>query len=119
MQMAKFSAASEAGKAEIAVSALPGDAGGKLPNINRWRGQIGLPPLGEAELSQCLVPLEVPGADTYAVDLAAESTKRRLVAAGVSRAGRTWFYKLMGDEGAVAREKEAFLKFVQTVDYGN
>jgi len=32
---------------------------------------------------------------------------------------QTWFYKLMGDEKIVAREKDAFTKFVQTARYAN
>ena len=47
------------------------------------------------------------------------SRKAQLIAASVPRGGNTWFYKLMGDEAVVAREKEAFLKFVQTVRYAN
>jgi hypothetical protein len=42
-----------------------------------------------------------------------------LIAASVSRKEQTWFYKLMGDEATVAREKETFEKFVQTVRYPN
>ena len=41
----------------------------------------------------------------------------RLVAAMVPRDGQTWFYKLMGDREVVAREKDAFTKFVQSVKY--
>jgi hypothetical protein len=33
------------GKAEVTVSAFPGDTGGLLANLNRWRGQIGLEPV--------------------------------------------------------------------------
>jgi len=40
-----------------------------------------------------------------------------MIAAMVPHAERTWFYKLTGSEAAVAREKDAFLKFVQTVRY--
>ena len=39
-----------AGKVEMSVVVLPGAAGGELANVNRWRGQIGLPPLDEAAL---------------------------------------------------------------------
>jgi hypothetical protein len=45
--------------------------------------------------------------------------KARLIAAMVVREDSTWFYKLMGDEPVVAREKETFIKFVQTVRYPN
>jgi len=119
MQAAKFSVAAEARTAEITVSVLPGDAGGRLPNINRWRGQIGLSPGTEADLGPSIVSLEIPGAAAYAVDVTGASNQRRLIAAAVSIGGQTWFYKLMGDDGLVGGEKEAFLKFVQSADYKN
>ena len=37
--------------------------------------------------------------------------------ASVPRDGQTWFYKMMGDDATVAREKDAFVKFVQTARY--
>ena len=43
--------------------------------------------------------------------------KARLLAVVVPRAGETWFYKLMGNAQVVQQEKEAFMKFVQTVKY--
>ena len=32
-------------EADLAITAFPGDVGGDLANINRWRGQISLPPI--------------------------------------------------------------------------
>ena len=41
-------------KGELAVTHFPGDVGGDLANVNRWRQQIGLEPIDEAALaSQC------------------------------------------------------------------
>jgi len=117
MQVAKFSVAVDDARAEITVSVLAGEAGGRDPNVNRWRGQMGLPPLDGTELSRSLLPLEIPDAKSYAVDLVAEAGDRRMVVAGVGQGGRTWFYKLAGEGAAVAREKEAFLRFVRTAIY--
>jgi hypothetical protein len=119
MQLAKFTLGGDGAKAEATVVVLPGDAGGRLPNVNRWRGQLGLAAIGEAELEKALVPLAVPGAQTYLVDLVAEATSKRMLGAAVSVAGRTWFFKLVGDAATVGRERESFLKFVQSVDYGS
>src|SRR5262245_48698828 len=47
MRVASFSVP---GKAEMSVVTLPGDAGGELANVNRWRNQIGLPPLDQKAL---------------------------------------------------------------------
>ncbi|MGD0536089.1 MAG: hypothetical protein ABSC03_00455 [Verrucomicrobiota bacterium] len=117
MQLAKFLAAGADGPAEITVVTLPGTGGGPLPNVNRWRGQIGLPPVTEAELAKLLTPL--PGADagSFLVDVANPEKENRLVAAFVGRGGGTWFYKLTGGEAAVGRAKEAFVQFVQSVKY--
>ncbi|MDI9382481.1 MAG: hypothetical protein QM845_16665 [Verrucomicrobiota bacterium] len=117
MQVARFSVTSDAGRAEMTVSVLPGDGGGQAPNVNRWRGQMGLPAADESELAKLRIPIEVAEAEAYAVELVAETTHRRMIAAGIARNGRTWFYKLLGDDAVVARERDAFLEFVRTVRY--
>ena len=43
--------------------------------------------------------------------------KTRLVGAIIRQANRTWFYKLMGSEPVVEREKAAFTQFVKTAQY--
>src|SRR5688500_16131105 len=45
---------------EVAVSQFPGDVGGLLANVNRWRGQVGLAPVTEAELPSIVQPFENP-----------------------------------------------------------
>jgi hypothetical protein len=45
------------GDLELSVTKLGGAAGGPLANVNRWRGQLGLSPLAEAELAANSVPL--------------------------------------------------------------
>ena len=45
--------------------------------------------------------------------------KVRLITAIVPRDGHTWFYKLMGEPAVAEREKNAFIKFVQSVRYPN
>ena len=63
MQMAKYTASGDAGaKADITVVVLPGDAGGQVANVNRWRTQIGLAPLDEAAVSKLAQTLEAGGA---------------------------------------------------------
>jgi hypothetical protein len=47
----------------------------------------------------------------------ANGQKARLIGAIVPQASQTWFYKLMGSEQVVDREKDAFAKFVQTATY--
>jgi hypothetical protein len=105
----------------VNISKSPGDGGGLLANVNRWRGQLGLGPLAEADLATQTQPLDLPGGKATLADIAGQDvrTKRpaRLLAAVVPRPGGTWFYKLMGDAQVVQQEKDAFLKFVQGVKY--
>jgi hypothetical protein len=108
-------------QAAVNVSMSAGDGGGLLANANRWRGQLGLTPLAESDLSLSVQSLDVAGGKAKFIDMkgtdARTSQKASLRGAIVSQGNQTWFYKLMGDESVVEREKEAFTKFVQTVKY--
>ncbi|HZZ20009.1 MAG TPA: hypothetical protein VFE25_11590, partial [Opitutaceae bacterium] len=41
MRKATFGVPAGGSQAELSVTAFPGDVGGDLANVNRWRGQIG------------------------------------------------------------------------------
>jgi hypothetical protein len=123
MLLAKFLLNGNAGaKAEVTVSVFPGDTGGLLANVNRWRGQVGLQPVEQPELDK-LASLDVLGGKATLVDVSGVSPrsgqKVRLIGAIVPREGSTWFYKLLGDEDVAQEQKPAFLKFIQTVRYPN
>ena len=45
--------------AEMQVSAFPGDVGGKLANINRWRRQVGLGPVDPEAVNDFITELEI------------------------------------------------------------
>jgi hypothetical protein len=123
MSLARFEIGGNDGKAEVTVSAFPGPAGGLLDNLNRWRRQLGLKPVGQAEAEKLVASLDVMGGKAMLVDMNGQNPetgqKVRLISAIVPREGLTWFYKLMGDEAAAEREKAAFIKFVQSARYPN
>ncbi len=123
MLLAKFAISGADGAADVTVSSFPGDVGGPLANINRWRGMVGLEPVGAEGLDKAFTSLDVMGGKAMLVDVNGKSPKSgkdtRLVGVIWPRNGETWFYKLMGDSAAAGREKEAFLKFVQSVRYPN
>ncbi len=107
----------------VNVSMSPGTGGGVAGNINRWRGQLGLGELSESEISKLVTTVETPGGKAMLVDLsgtdARSGKKARLIGAIVPQTNQTWFYKLMGDEQAVLRERSAFSNFIQTAKYPN
>ncbi len=102
---------------ELAVTAFPGDVGGNLANVNRWRQQLGLPPIGEAELGAALQHIDVGSLHVDVVELAGPggASAQRVLGAIVPYAGATWFFKLTGPDALVARERERFLGFVRSI----
>jgi hypothetical protein len=101
------------GGAEVAITAFPGDVGGVLANVNRWREQAGLAPVDETGLGRTTTPIESNGMHFLVVD--AEGDSASVVAALLPWNGATWFFKLTGPSDAVARAKPAFLSFLRTV----
>jgi hypothetical protein len=124
MLLAKFViTGSDGTTADVNISALGGDGGGLLENINRWRRQLSLAPVPEAELEKLVSSLDVPGGKAILIDMNGTDAKTggpaRLIGAIVPREDKTWFYKLMGNENLAEREKQAFIKFCQSVKYPN
>jgi hypothetical protein len=118
----KYSIAGQAGeKAAVSVSFFPGDVGGLFANVNRWRGQMGLPPVQADQLGGVTESVETAGGKATLVDFSGTDARSgqpaRLVGAIVPRGDRTWFYKLLGDSAVVGREKDSFVRFVKGVHY--
>ena len=118
--VAKFVIGSGDASAAVNVSSLAGDGGGLLPNINRWRGQLGQPPVTDADIAT-LPTVDATGVKATLVDISGTDARSgkpaRLVGVIVPLGGQTWFYKLMGDAGIVAQQQDAFTKFVQSAKY--
>ena len=104
-------------EADLSITAFPGDVGGELANVNRWRGQIQLPPLTADELPTATTRVEQNGLTFVVVDFASPATGQptRIVGAIVPGQGATWFFKLMGPDATVAAAKPDFLRFLSTV----
>lgn len=108
MQQAKFSAG---GKAEVTLSIFPGQAGGLLLNVNRWRGQVGLGAVDEAALANLIQQVDSPSGKLTVVDMKSDDGAKRLVAAIATRGSESWYFKLLGDGASVEKERAAFVKF--------
>ena len=97
------------GQTELSVVQLSGDAGGDLPNVNRWRGQLGLPPIDS--LAGQTQTLGTPVGKTLVVDIKGDND-RAMVAAILRDGDASWFFKLTGPVAAVAEAKPAFIFYV-------
>lgn len=107
-------------KAEVNVSSLAGDGGGLLPNVNRWRAQLGLAPIAEVDLAT-LPMIDASGGKATLIEISGTDARTgkpsQLIGIVLPLASQTWFYKLMGDAGIVAQQKDALVKFVQSAKY--
>ncbi|MDE2491261.1 MAG: hypothetical protein KGM24_10465 [Elusimicrobia bacterium] len=102
------------GKAQVTVIALPGSVGGELANVNRWRGQLSLKPIGEKEIPSERRLLRSPAGEIRLYDFTGGGTPAtRLVAGAIMHRGTTWFFKLMGPASAVAAARPAFLRMLR------
>ena len=104
-------------EADLSITAFPGDVGGNLANVNRWRGQLELPPLTESELEPVMNHLHVADLHADVVEFANPKAAKpqRMIGAIIPHEGATWFFKLTGPDALVSQNKEAFLAFLNTI----
>jgi len=110
------------GGVEITSSPLAGAAGGLDANINRWRGQVGLPDATPDQLSRDIREINLAGTKASFIDLIGpESAPRRerIVGIVLPRGNMTWFFKMRGPADQVERQLTAFQAFVESVKFNN
>ena len=108
------------GKIDVSVTVFPGPAGGEIANVNRWRNQIGLPPVDEAALAKDRKALKSPAGSVAIFDYTSDGqTKTRLVAAILFAGGNSWFVKMVGDAGPVAAARADFLRLLESLRLAN
>jgi len=98
---------------EVTAISLGGAGGELLPNINRWRQQVGLAAITQDELNQQLKKIDIGSrsADYVEITGATEAILGAIVPAG----SETWFFKMKGATDLVSREKTNFESFVRSV----
>ena len=117
MRKASYLVPGEAGESDLSVTAFPGDVGGELANVNRWRGQIALAPLSADDLDGAVTRLDQNGLKVTVVELSSKGdpTNKAILGAIIPYSGATWFFKLSGPGTSVKAAKPAFLEFLRTV----
>ncbi len=105
----------QGGTAEVVVTVFPGNVGGPLANVNRWRGELALPPitnLADANLMHRDVgPLHI---DTV---LLVGPSGTSTLASFVPHAGRTWFFKMMGATELVMAAQADWEAFLDSLSF--
>ncbi len=114
VRVASFKASSAAGELDIGVTRFPG-GGDLLPNINRWRGQVALDPITEAEVESAMTPVDVSGIASLQGEF--NGPEQGILVAAVPDGDAQWFFKAQGPVAAINAEREKFLTFLQSVKF--
>ncbi len=122
MRKAAFVVNDGEASAEITVIDLARGAGELLPNVNRWRGQVGLDPLDAEQLSKELVEIPLDDVTGQYVEMfgraeAEPQPQQAILGVIALREDRAWFVKLTGPAALATTEKERFLEFVKSIRF--
>jgi hypothetical protein len=107
--------------ADISFVSLGSAAGNVLENVNRWLGQLGQSPITEEKLGDIAQRLRTSLGDVIIVDLAGlpdnadPARDGRIIAAMVTSANATLFFKMRGNADLTEAQKGDFIKWVAAV----
>ncbi|MEE8458364.1 MAG: hypothetical protein V3S08_00740 [Phycisphaerales bacterium] len=107
---------------EVAITRLGGRAGGVEPNINRWRGQLGLPPETDEQIARTAQFIDVDGIQGVIVDLAgpgADATQPRMLAAIFPLGANTWFIKTVAPREVIEGHRDGFAELCRSVSFSD
>jgi hypothetical protein len=107
--------------ADISFVSLGSAAGNVLENVNRWFDQLGQPGITEQKLGEIAQRLRTSSGDVTIVDLAGlpdhadPARDGRIVAAMLTTASSTLFFKMRGNADLTEAQKGDFIKWVAAV----
>lgn len=118
MRYAAFAVSQEHPDTVVTVIPLPPSP--LLANVNRWEGQLGLPPSEEKDLDKVVRHLDLPAGHVDMVELLGpekpgEPRQRMLGAIMPQGDEQMWFFKLSGPDAVIAGQKENFEAFIRSV----
>lgn len=99
---------------EVAVTRFPGDVGGLLANVNRWRAQIGLPPIGPDELSEVSETFSNPGFEGHTMHFQGEQSHMLVGSIFEPAANRTWFVRVVVPPEIAAMIRAEVFQFIRS-----
>ena len=104
-------------EADVSIISFPGSAGGLVENLNRWRGQLKLPPLAAEQITSATTELSSGNLKFTVVDFLGEGPagRTRILGAVLPFGDETYFFKLIGPDAFAEKSRPAFLDFLKTV----
>ena len=99
---------------EIALSKFPGEAGGLVPNINRWRGQVGLAPIDAVVPHEDVGEFENGSIRGYTMRLRGNEAHMLGAIIFDPALDQTWFIKATGTPAQAEAIQREFLDFARS-----
>jgi hypothetical protein len=122
MRVASFKVPGANGKqADVSIVPLPGMAGTDSANVNRWRGQVGLPVVTDDEVQKLAENVEAGGQPAQLYDITGQNPAigetSRILGVIQHRGDATWFFKMTGNADLVEQQKPAFVEFLKSLKF--
>ncbi|MEN0020711.1 MAG: hypothetical protein AAF747_07505 [Planctomycetota bacterium] len=102
MRVTTYIVPDASGSIEVGVTRFGGRVGGDLANINRWRGQMGLPPVDEQSLESVIERFSAPGFDGYQARIESESSIMLVAGVYDESIDQMWFVRATAPDAAAA-----------------
>ena len=105
---------------DVSVIPLPGDGGTTLANVNLWRAQLRLVPLGEEDDPALGEISTHPDGMITLIHMTSaaplfSNNRSGSISAAILRTGKvTWFFKLAGEASMVSHNRAKFVDFVRS-----
>ena len=98
---------------QIKITKFPGNVGGELANVNRWRRQMGLGPIAAGDLKKSLEEIDTKAGKAKLVNITNDGSQ--MLAVMIPHKGFTYFVKLMGKEADIKDQKKAMIELVKSM----
>ncbi len=99
---------------DISITRFPGNVGGLVANVNRWRGQLGLAPVN----SEAEVHMHDHPAGTLVfklIDLNNDTANEAMLIGLLEFQGNSWFFKMSGQSPLVSEQRDNFILLINSV----
>ncbi len=117
MRLASFAVPVEGGESgDVSLVKLAGAAGGELANVNRWAGQIGMPPYNAESVKEVIMDRTTSRGVAYnLVTLINEDANRAILVGYYMMGGDAVFAKMTVSQSGLETAVPGFLEFCDSI----
>ena len=116
MRLASFDVPCNGGVGDFSLIQLTGDGGGIVPNINRWRVQLGLEPQLQQEIENSMVDKEGLLGMYKIINIMNDQDNSAFLAAIIPLEKHTLFAKLSINISGIADVESDFIEFCSSIN---